>query len=103
MPSSLRNSLATLVGLTLAAAVLVLAPVSQAAAQDQEEAIAYHGWFAAPPRTRGGDPIDMYEGWSRHVEVSRVNPATLASSRHSAAPPCGTSVAIVQSCRYVAR
>jgi tetratricopeptide (TPR) repeat protein len=43
----LRNSLATLVGLTLAVAVLVLAPASPLAAQDQEEAIAYHGWFAA--------------------------------------------------------
>ena len=39
----LRNLLATLVGLTLAVSVLVLAPASPLAAQDQEEAIAYHG------------------------------------------------------------
>jgi len=48
---SLRKSLAPLVGLTLAASVFVLAPVTPAAAQDapegQEEALAYHAWFAA--------------------------------------------------------
>ncbi len=40
----------------------------------------YHGWFASPPQLRNGDPIDMYEGWSRGVSVSRVNPATLAAT-----------------------
>ena len=46
---SLRKPLATLAGLTLAAVVLTLAPVTPAAAQDegQDEALAYHAWFAA--------------------------------------------------------
>jgi tetratricopeptide (TPR) repeat protein len=48
---SLGKPLATLAGLTLAAVVLTLVPVTPAAAQDesqeQEEALAYHAWFAA--------------------------------------------------------
>ena len=44
---SLRKSLAALVGLTLAAAVLVLATANPVAAQEQDEALAYHAWFAA--------------------------------------------------------
>jgi tetratricopeptide (TPR) repeat protein len=45
---SLRKSLITLVGLTLAAGVLVLAAGTPAAAQEaQDEALAYHAWFAA--------------------------------------------------------
>ncbi len=43
----LRNSLAALAGLTLAAAVLVLVPANPGLAQEQEEALAYHAWFAA--------------------------------------------------------
>jgi len=61
----LRNSLATLVGLTLAVAVLVLAPASPLAAQDQEEAIAYHGWFAAnqtQDNTKAVEAAEAYLG-----------------------------------------
>ena len=43
---SLRNVFAT-VAVALVAALLVLGPVTSAAAQDQDEAIAYNAWFAA--------------------------------------------------------
>jgi len=61
----LRNLLATLVGLTLAVSVLVLAPASPLAAQDQEEAIAYHGWFAAnqtQDNTKAVEAAEVYLG-----------------------------------------
>ena len=59
----LRNSLATLVGLTLAVAVLVLAPASPLAAQDQEEAIAYHAWFAANQTQDNPKAIEAAEAY----------------------------------------
>ena len=59
----LRNLLARLAGLTLAAAVLVLAPVSPAAAQDQDEAIAYHAWFAANQAQDNAKAVEAAEAY----------------------------------------
>jgi tetratricopeptide (TPR) repeat protein len=44
---SLRKSLSNLAVLTLAAVALVALSAAPGLAQDQDEAIAYHGWFAA--------------------------------------------------------
>ena len=56
--------------------------------------------------------ITLVIGPFSHIAVSMLcasrspvtpEPAALTSSRHSAAPPCGTSSAMVQSCRNWAR
>jgi tetratricopeptide (TPR) repeat protein len=62
---SLRKSLTTLVGLTLTAAVLALAPVAPAAAQDddQEEALAYHAWFAANQQQDNAKAVEAAEAY----------------------------------------
>lgn len=59
----LRHSLAMLVGFTLAAAVLVFAPASPVAAQDQEEAIAYHAWFAANQAQDNAKAVEAAEAY----------------------------------------
>jgi hypothetical protein len=61
---SLRKSLTTLVGLTLAAVVLILVPVTPAAAQDdQDEALAYHAWFAANQQQDNAKAVDAAEAY----------------------------------------
>jgi tetratricopeptide (TPR) repeat protein len=61
---SLRKPLTTLVGLTLAAAILVLAPVAPAAAQEeQDEALAYHAWFAANQQQDNAKAVEAAEAY----------------------------------------
>jgi tetratricopeptide (TPR) repeat protein len=72
---SLRSSLATPAGLVLAAAVLVLAaavlvlaPASRASAQEgqeegQEEALAYHAWFAANQQQQTAKAVQAAEAY----------------------------------------
>jgi tetratricopeptide (TPR) repeat protein len=61
---SLRKSLAVPVGLTLTALVLVLAPVAPAAAQDdQDEALAYHAWFAANQQQDNVKAVEAAEAY----------------------------------------
>ena len=60
---SLRKSLAVVVGLTLAAAVLVVVPANQALAQEQEEALAYHAWFAANQAQDNAKAVEAAEAY----------------------------------------
>ncbi len=61
---SLRKLLIALVGLTLAVGVFVLAPVTPAAAQDdQEEALAYHAWFAANQTQDNAKAVEAAEAY----------------------------------------
>jgi tetratricopeptide (TPR) repeat protein len=63
---SLRKSLTTMVGLTLVAAVFVLAPLSPAVAQEeegQEEALAYHAWFAANQQQDNVKAVEAAEAY----------------------------------------
>ena len=64
---SLRKLLIALVGLTLAVGVFVLAPVTPAAAQDapegQDEALAYHAWFAANQTQDNAKAVEAAEAY----------------------------------------
>jgi tetratricopeptide (TPR) repeat protein len=60
---SLRKSLVALAGLALTTALLVVVPTSPLHAQDQDEAIAYHGWFAANQAQDNAKAVEAAESY----------------------------------------
>lgn len=58
----LRHSLAALAGFALAA-ILVIAPASTVLAQEQEEALAYHAWFAANQAQDNAKAVEAAEAY----------------------------------------
>jgi len=59
----LRKSLVALASLVLASAFLVVVPTSPLQAQDQDEAIAYHAWFAANQAQDNAKAVEAAEAY----------------------------------------